>query len=544
MLFYITLLLVLSAGVVQAAEEIRTLYQIGEHAVHKPLKTKKDLWEMMRKAKVREGIEGALYKAECPGTGTQKCSELFDDIYNLFPANYKNFKADNFRDVQYDKDSVIFRWMMFRHKGEGRIKVAENINWGGAKPLPAYEFNVQANDRTYVFTVPKGCGNLALLKRDCPDNNPCKECKDCSPDCKINGTNCRTTNCQTCADNGCFVEVPVEVNPCKECKDCPQDCKINGKNCGTLNCQACSDNGCFVKFPINPCEDCNDCSTDCKIKGTCESPKCKQCKNNECFVIETIYKTVYKPVVKNTCEVKNCNQCTDECVENPYGKGCPQQCQECKSIGCLRVVRVTIEKKVPFNLCEEKHCDQCSDECAENPLGEGCPPQCQECKNLKCIRVVNKPFHFIADLGYYRQSDPADYLFGRVGIEYNLSENANWLEGISLLTMIGAAPKVGGSDGDSAFLLDVIAQYNWQQGFGDSGNAIRGFTGLGLGGWFASDDTEDDSADKDLDIIANIGVRVLDTPNISVFLEMRNAVDELDSISEYGRFGAGVRFQF
>jgi hypothetical protein len=205
---------------------------------------------------------------------------------------------------------------------------------------------------------------------------------------------------------------------------------------------------------------------------------------------------------------------------------------------------VTIEKKVPFNLCEEKHCDQCSDECAENPLGEGCPPQCQECKNLKCIRVVNKPFHFIADLGYYRQSDPADYLFGRVGIEYNLSENANWLEGISLLTMIGAAPKVGGSDGDSAFLLDVIAQYNWQQGFGDSGNAIRGFTGLGLGGWFASDDTEDDSADKDLDIIANIGVRVLDTPNISVFLEMRNAVDELDSISEYGRFGAGVRFQF
>ncbi|MDU9050781.1 MAG: hypothetical protein Q3M30_18180 [Candidatus Electrothrix sp. Rat3] len=110
--------------------------------------------------------------------------------------------------------------------------------------------------------------------------------------------------------------------------------------------------------------------------------------------------------------------------------------------------------------------------------------------------------------------------------------------------MIGAAPKIGGSDGDSAFLLDVIAQYNWLQSFGRSLPTLRGFTGLGLGGWFTSGDTEDDSGDSDLDIIANIGVRILDNPNMSIFLEMRNAVDELDSISEYGRFGAGVRFQF
>jgi hypothetical protein len=118
--------------------------------------------------------------------------------------------------------------------------------------------------------------------------------------------------------------------------------------------------------------------------------------------------------------------------------------------------------------------------------------------------------------------------------------------------MIGVAPKIGGSDGDSALLLDVIAQYNWLQSF-DSWSfsqynwslpTLRGFTGLGLGGWFTSGDVEDDSEDSDLDIIANIGVRLPHNPDISVFLEMRNAVDELDSISEYGRFGAGVRFQF
>ena len=650
MLFHITLLLVLSAGAVQAKEKITNLYRIGEHPVYQHvLRTKADLRDMMRSDKTWNDIENELEKAECPGTATGNCSELISEFYVLF---YQDFNANNFRDVQYDQDSVIFRWMMFRPQGKGRIKMAENINWGGAEPLPAYEFDIVFNNNTYTFAVPKGCGNLALLKRDCPVN-PCAGCSRCidfqtreiydSPECRA------------CQDAECFIPVempPVEVrvNPCKDCDDCSSNCKIKGQ-CDTPECQICWDEKCFIEVLVNPCEGCSECSRDCKVNGNCMSEKCRQCRSNNCFIpvevpvevsvnpceenacrqcsdkcVENPYAKgcppqcqdcmslgclrvvkvnvevpVEVPPVKisvNPCEENACRQCSDECAENPYAQGCPSQCQTCKSLGCLRVVTKYVREQIsvnpcrdnacsqcsdecaenpyaqgcpsqcqtckslgclrvvtvpePFSVCEKENCDQCSPECIENPQGKDCPPQCGKCREFNCVRVFDRPLSFIADLGYFRQSDPADYLFGRVGIEHKLFPNDPQYGNISLLTMIGAAPKVGGSDGDSAFLLDVITQYNWLlpsdswslPQYNWTAPALRGFTGLGLGGWFTSGDVEDDSGDNDLDIIFNIGVRLPNRPNVSIFLEMRNAVDELDDISEYGRFGAGVRCEF
>ncbi len=106
--------------------------------------------------------------------------------------------------------------------------------------------------------------------------------------------------------------------------------------------------------------------------------------------------------------------------------------------------------------------------------------------------------------------------------------------------MIGGAVQAGGTDGDDALLADVFAQYNWSGPF-------DGFVGLGVGGWITSGDVDDDSGDTDVDIIANIGARVYGDPkdfNVSVFLEARSAVDEFDGLAEYGRFGAGLRFEF
>ena len=109
------------------------------------------------------------------------------------------------------------------------------------------------------------------------------------------------------------------------------------------------------------------------------------------------------------------------------------------------------------------------------------------------------------------------------------------------LGMIGVAGKIKGDDGDHALLVDVIGQYNWQAG------DINGFAGLGLGGWITFGDGDNDSEDTDLDLIANVGARVYGEPNdfnTSVFLEVRSAIDEIDDLTDYGRFGAGVRFQF
>jgi hypothetical protein len=544
MLVYITLLLVLSVGVVQAAEEATCLNKIGVHPVHDSLKDEKALWDMMRKDEVWKDIKDALSRAKCPPETGDSCSKLVKPLEDFFQ---QDFKVDNFRHRTYHaKDSIIFHWMMFRPGGDfkKKIEVAKNIKWCGEKLLHAYEFDVKANRKTYTFTVPKKCGNLALLKVEecpkCPTN-----CSDCSVECRDNPKEkgC-PSQCKDCKDQNCFAKCQPESCP----ENCTEKCLNNPEG---NDCKKCNDQGCLQKF--NQCKekDCNQCSDECAenpyAKGCPQ--QCRECKDEGCLrIVPVIVKEPF-----NLCKEKDCNQCSDKCAENPYAKECPQQCRECKDEECFVPVEVPVEveKIVPVNPC--RNCNDCSYECktggeCENTVCRKC--QSNDCfvpvtKTITCIQPCPPAFHFIADLGYYRQSDPADYLFGRVGIEYNLSENASWLEGVSLLTMIGTAPKIGGSDGDTAFLLDVIAQYNWLQSY-DSWSLplLRGFTGIGLGGWFTSGDVLDDSGDSDLDIIANIGVRLPNHPDISVFFEMRNAVDELDSISEYGRFGAGVRIQF
>lgn len=63
-------------------------------------------------------------------------------------------------------------------------------------------------------------------------------------------------------------------------------------------------------------------------------------------------------------------------------------------------------------------------------------------------------FRFVTDLGYLRQSDPADYFLIRFGLEYQIAEN------LSLLSMIGGAPHLDGTDGKEALLVDFLLQYD------------------------------------------------------------------------------------
>ncbi len=139
---------------------------------------------------------------------------------------------------------------------------------------------------------------------------------------------------------------------------------------------------------------------------------------------------------------------------------------------------------------------------------------------------------FLADAGYMHQFDPAHYLFGRVGLEYMLTED--W----SVLGMIGAAGKWYGLDGTTAMLVDVMGEYK----FGG-----RFFVDLGVGGWITDGDDDLDTEDSQLDAILSIGSRIYGEPdafNVSVFAEVRSAFDEMDGIDEFGRFGLGLRARF
>lgn len=137
----------------------------------------------------------------------------------------------------------------------------------------------------------------------------------------------------------------------------------------------------------------------------------------------------------------------------------------------------------------------------------------------------------VADVGYFRQFDPGDYLFGRVGLEHRFTEQ------FSLLGMVGGSLHVKGSDGDSALLLDVLGNYSWE----------RMFVSLGIGGWISNGDNDLDAEDSGLDLIGDIGTRIYgeeDGFNASIFLEVRSAVDELDNMVKYGRYGVGLRLRF
>lgn len=55
-----------------------------------------------------------------------------------------------------------FLWMLFRSKG--RVKVAQDLEWAGKKPLPVFSFIVKRDYKNYEFIMPKPCGNISLIK--------------------------------------------------------------------------------------------------------------------------------------------------------------------------------------------------------------------------------------------------------------------------------------------------------------------------------------------------------------------------------------------
>lgn len=130
----------------------------------------------------------------------------------------------------------------------------------------------------------------------------------------------------------------------------------------------------------------------------------------------------------------------------------------------------------------------------------------------------------VLDAGFSRQNDPASYLFARVGYEIPLYEK------LSFIGFLGGSFRIGGEDGGSAFIADAMLDYHWWN---------RLSFGLGAGYW---------SGDGGhVDAIVNIGYLLFgetDSFNGTFFVEGRSALDEMDKISDQGRWGLGMRFRF
>ncbi|SDB02298.1 hypothetical protein SAMN05660653_00074 [Desulfonatronum thiosulfatophilum] len=157
---------------------------------------------------------------------------------------------------------------------------------------------------------------------------------------------------------------------------------------------------------------------------------------------------------------------------------------------------------------------------APAPTPAPTPPPVDEVQEL----VTRIPGNFVADLGYMHQPNAANYALFRIGYRYPIHQN------ISILGMVGFAPVFRGDGDDDSFMIDLLANYHYH----------RMFFGAGVGFWTSSDNDR-------FDLIVNTGYRIYGEPNqfnASLFLEARGAVDELDDLRDYGRFGGGLRLEF
>jgi hypothetical protein len=153
-----------------------------------------------------------------------------------------------------------------------------------------------------------------------------------------------------------------------------------------------------------------------------------------------------------------------------------------------------------------------------------CPATSITVASAEKIVATTRIGNFVADAGYMYLVDPAEYLLFRLGYAYSLSDT------FSLLGMVGAAPVIDGHDDTDSFLVDLTGIYHQQ----------RMYYSAGVGIW-------NSSTDDRVDLIINLGYRFYgeaDQFNISAFVEGRGAFDQLDELNDYGRIGAGLRFQF
>lgn len=141
-------------------------------------------------------------------------------------------------------------------------------------------------------------------------------------------------------------------------------------------------------------------------------------------------------------------------------------------------------------------------------------------------------FPLVADVGYLHQLDPANHLLFRIGIEHAYTDH------FSVIGLVGVSPKLDGTESSSAFIIDMLANYNFDSAW---------FAGIGLGAWITDGDSDMDHEDTDLDIIVNFGRQIYEAPQsykVQLFVEVRSGIDEIDEFDLYGRIGGGVRIRF
>lgn len=129
----------------------------------------------------------------------------------------------------------------------------------------------------------------------------------------------------------------------------------------------------------------------------------------------------------------------------------------------------------------------------------------------------------VVDIGLAHQTDPASYVFGRVGYEIPVYEN------LYAMGLVGGFILLDGEDNDDAIIVDALLNYYFTE---------KLFIGAGAGFWSGED--------GEMDLIVNTGYQIYEKEDLMkmlLFLEVRSYADDFGE-RDTTRFGAGLRCRF
>jgi hypothetical protein len=159
------------------------------------------------------------------------------------------------------------------------------------------------------------------------------------------------------------------------------------------------------------------------------------------------------------------------------------------------------------------------------PPAPASPPTPEATEPEKPKAEAKKGF-IVADVGVLMRFDTSAYGLLRLGYRYKFTDQ------FALTGLLGFAPLIDGDNADNpAFLADAIFTYH---------PAKMIYLGAGAGLWSTSKDSKGD-------LILEVGFPITGDPKgpkFEWFFEGRNAFDQFNDWTKYGRVGGGLRILF
>lgn len=142
-----TVVCILALSVITSYAETKKLKQIGRYTLVR-IKGNVPTSEVM-KTLVERYTGDIKYGFDLAGYG---------DIFLPFMEQLKN---ESFKEGVLEIGDKML-WMLFR--SHGKVKVSEDLEWAGKKPIPIFSFIVKKDYKQYEIIMPRACGNISLRK--------------------------------------------------------------------------------------------------------------------------------------------------------------------------------------------------------------------------------------------------------------------------------------------------------------------------------------------------------------------------------------------